>query len=238
MKIFQQCISKTKCAFCFVCLTLFLLPGTRCYSQYLAGISGGLGVGNLTHRFTQYGETADFSFSAPGATVSLECVYNRVFFDMMFDMLFAPFEETLGGYKIDRTGGYKTNLAMDFSVNIGYLFPVNERLSVGSGLGFHVSSPILSPRNESDYEKVAFGGSYGLIGLALSPRVRYSLSENIKLTLSVPLGIDLGASSDRVIVGGIDYGSSPTIVRPYSLIPKYKGFTSGVFLSVGYFIVL
>jgi len=218
-------------------MALFVSTGTRCYSQYLAGISGGLGVGNLTHKFTQYGEPANFSFSAPGATMSLEFLYNRLFFDLTFDMLFAPFKETLGGQSIDRSG-YKTNLAIDFSVNVGYLFPVSERLSIGSGLGFHVSSPIVEPRNESDYEKVRFGGSYGLIGLDLSPRIRYSLSENVKLTLSMPLGFDLGASSNRVIVGGIDYGSSPAIVQPHSLIPKYKGFTSGIFLSVGYFIVL
>jgi len=42
--------------------------------------------------------------------------------------------------------------------------------------------------------------------------------------------------SDNVVVGGINYGYSPAIVQPASLIPKFKGFTSGIFLSVGYFV--
>jgi len=231
----QKCNSKTNKVFFFVYLALFLSIGTTVYPQAVVGISGGLGVGNLTHKFTQYGEPANFSFSAPGANMSLELMYGQVYMDMSLAVLFAPFKETLGNTNIDRTG-YSMNLGWDFSaVSFGYLHPFNDRLSAGGALGFHVSAPTLTPSDESDYEKLAFGGNYGLIGLGIIPRVRYSLSESVKLTLSIPLGIDLGAASEDVVVGGVHYGTSAVIVQPASLIPQFKGFTAGIYLSVGYF---
>ena len=226
-------MSKTKH---LVCLALFLAIGTRGYAQAVVGISGGLGVGNLTQKFTQFDRPADFSFTAPGANFALELMYGKVYMDMSLAVLFAPFKETLGGVGIDRTG-YRMNTAWDFpAFTLGYLYPVNERLSIGGGIGFHVSAPVLMPSDESDDEKLRFGGNYGLIGLGLMPRLRYALSDAVKLTLSIPVGIDMGATSEDVVVGGRHYGKSAAIVQPESLKPRFKGFTTGIYLSVGYFI--
>ena len=222
----------------FICLASFVAIGTTAYAQEVVGISGGLGAGSLTHQFTQDNRPANFTFSAPGANVALELMYGRVYFDMSFAALFAPFKETLGNNNIDKTG-YSMNMALDFSAfSIGYLHPVSERLSMGGGLGFHVSGMTLRPSDESDIEKLRFGGNYGLIGLGLMPRVRYSLSEAVKLTLSIPVGIDFGAMSEDVVVGGVHYDKSPAIVQPASLIPQFKGFTTGIYLSIGYFMQL
>jgi len=235
MEKIQFCMSKTKHLFCFVCLALLLSYGIKGYSQAVIGISSGLGVGNLTQKFMQFDQTANFSFTAPGANFALELMYGQVYMDMSLAILFAPFKETLGGAGIDRTG-YRMNMAWDFpAFTLGYLHPLNERLSIGGGIGFHVSAPVLMPSDESDYEKIRFGGNYGLIGLGLMPRLRYRLSEAVKLTLSIPVGIDMGATSEDVVVGGRNYGKSAAIVQPESLLPRFKGFTTGIYLSVGYF---
>ena len=216
-------------------LALFLSAGTRGYAQTYVGISGGLGVGNLTQKFTQYDQPANFSFTSPAANLSLELLFDQVYFEMSFNLLFAPFQETIGNDDVNKTD-YATNLAIDFSaLNIGYLHPVNDRLSIGGAIGFHVAAPYLSPKDENDYEKLRFGGNYGLIGLGVTPRVRYALNETVKLTLNVPFGLDFGAMSEDVVVGGVSYGKSPAIVQPASLVPRFKGYTAGIYLSLGYF---
>ena len=232
----QKCISKTNRVFFFVCCALFLSTGKIAYSQAVVGISGGLGAGSLTHQFTRDNRLANFTFTAPGASLALELMYGQVYMDMSFAALFAPFRETLGNKDIDRTG-YSMNMALDFTAfSFGYLYPVSDRLSMGGGVGFHVSGMTLKPSDESDVEKLRFGGNYGLIGVGLMPRVRYAVSDPVKLTLSIPVGIDLGAMSEDVVVGGVHYDKSPAIVQPASLIPQFKGFTTGIYLSIGYFI--
>ena len=217
---------------------MFLSFGTTGYSQAYFGISGGLGAGNLTHKFTQNDQPANFSFTAPGANLSFELLVGQAYLDISLALLFAPFKETLGNKNVDKTG-YSANLAMDFqAVSLGYLHPLNDQLSVGGAIGFHVSAPTLKPTDENDTEKLRFGGNYGLIGLGITPRARYSLSEKVKLTVSIPLGLDFGAMSEDVVAGGVNYGTSPAIIQPASLKPEFKGFTSGIYISIGYFMNL
>ncbi len=100
-------------------------------------------------------------------------------------------------------------------------------------VGAYVALVRLHPEVQA---KLAFEGYYGLIGLSFTPRLRYALSDSVALTLSVPLGLDFGQMSQDVVVNGVDTGyDSPAIVRPWDLKPEFKGFTAGVYLSVGYF---
>ena len=148
-----------------------IFQGTNGYSQAVLGLSGGFGVGSLTHKFTQHGQPANFTYIAPGVNLSAELLYGQVYMEMALSLLFSPFKETLGNKIVDRTG-YASNLVMDFSAfGIGYLHPVNEQLSVGSAITFHVSGPVLKPKDENDIEKLRFGGHYGLIGVGLTPRI-------------------------------------------------------------------
>ena len=237
METIKKSFERTKKRLFFGCAVLFLSAGTVAYPQAFVGVSGGLGVGNVTHKFTMNDKPANLSFSAPGANLALELLVGQVYMDMSFAMLFAPFKETIGNNAIDKSG-YSANYALDFTaLSIGYLHPLSEKLSVGGGLGFHVSGLTLTPKDNTG-DKIHIGGNYGLIGLGLNPRARYSLSESVRLTLSIPLAIDLGAMSEDVVVGGIHYGKSPGIVNYGSLTPKYKGFSAGVYLSIGYFFEL
>ena len=223
-----------------IVVSSLIFQGTTGYSQAVLGISGGLGVGSMTQKFTQHGQPLNFTFTAPGANISAELLYGRVYMEMSFSLLFAPFKETLGNKDVDKSD-LAINVAIDFSaLNIGYLHPVNEKLSVGGALGFHVAAPFLKPNDENDVEKLRLGGHYGLIGLGITPRLRYSLSEKVNLTVSIPLGFDFSRMSDEVVVGGaIRTGTtSPAIVQPASLKPEFKGFTSGIYVTIGYFMNL
>jgi hypothetical protein len=238
MIIIQKCISKPWKAFFPGLFILFLSIWEPGYSQAVLGISGGLGVGSLKQKFTQHNQPANLIFTAPGANISAELLYGQVYMEMSFSLLFAPFKETLGKSDVDRTD-LAINLGLDFTaIGFGYLHPVNEQLSVGGALGFHVAGLTLKPKDENDVEKLRLGGNYGLIGLGITPRVRYSLNERVKLTVSIPLGFDFGPMSDDVNVGPARTGKSPAIVQPASMIPEFKGFTCGVYFTIGYFMNL
>jgi hypothetical protein len=117
-------------------------------------------------------------------------------------------------------------------------FPLNEKLGAGGPLGFHVSSIILTPDDLNDISKLRLGGNYGVIGLNIVPRLRYSISNSFKLTINLPVGFGFGAMSDDVVVGNIKVGKSPAIVQPETLKPEFKGFSYGIYLSAGYFFQL
>ncbi len=135
--------------------------------------------------------------------------------------------------------GYTSRLGFDFNaIGIGYLHPLNKKIGAGGALGFHVSSLIFTPEDTEDVTVLRFGGYYGLIGLDLVPRIRYTLSNSFMLTLSIPLGYDFGPMSEDVVIGGVTVGESAAIVQPASLIPDFTGFTAGLYLSAGYFFQL
>jgi len=222
-----------------LCVCSLLSLGTTGYSQAVLGISGGLGVGSLSQKFTQHGQPANLTFTAPGANISAELLYGRGYMEMSFSLLFAPFKETLGNVAVDKSD-LAINLGLDFTaIGFGYLHPINERLSVGGALGFHVSGLCLKPKDEDDVEKLRLGGHYGLIGIGLTPRLRYSLSEKVNLSVSIPIGFDFSRMSDEIVVGPARTGvTSPAIVQPASLKPEFKGFTAGVYVTIGYFMNL
>ena len=216
-----------------------IFQGTTGYSQAVLGISGGLGVGSLTQKFTQHGQPANLTFTAPGANILAELLYGQVYMEMSFSLLFAPIKETLGNVAVDKSD-LAINLGLDYTaIGFGYLHPVNDQLSVGGAIGFHVSGFCLKPKDEDNVEKLRLGGHYGLIGLGLTPRLRYSLSEKVNLSVSIPLGFDFSRMSDEVVVGPARTGvTAPAIVQPPSLIPEFKGFTAGVYVTIGYFMNL
>ncbi|MBN1953376.1 MAG: hypothetical protein JW801_19380 [Bacteroidales bacterium] len=219
----------------FICLSL--LPSMS-FSQATLGLSAGAGVGTIKQNFTQNGAAAPLSFAAPGAYISAELVWDNMYIDMSIALLAAPSEVTLGSVSHDLSD-YSSRMGMDFNaVGIGYLHPLKEKLSVGGALGFHVSSLAFTPENTEDVSLLRFGGYYGLIGLDLVPRIRYSVSDAFKLTISLPLGIDFGPMSEDVVVGGMDVGESPAIVQPSELIPEFTGVTAGIYITAGYFFKL
>ncbi|MBK8882764.1 MAG: hypothetical protein IPN67_10365 [Bacteroidales bacterium] len=214
---------------------IFIFFSINGYSQAVLGISAGGGAGKLSQTFTQSGNQVTFSYPGPGAYISGELSWKRVYFDMSLALLFASDNVNLGDDKVDLSD-YSTKLALDFTAfSVGYMFPISDRLEAGSALGFHVAAPTLTPNDLNDESKLRFGGYYGLIGLSLVPRIRYSISNSVRITLSIPIGKDFSAMSEDVVVGTVHVGKSAAIVQPESLEPEFKGFTYGMYVSVGYF---
>jgi len=219
-------------------ISIFLITSINVYSQAVLGISAGAGAGKLSQEFTQFGNPAGFSYVATGTYISGELSWERFYFDMSLALLFASNNMKLGETSIDRSE-YSSKLALDFTaLGIGYLYPVSDKLESGGALGFHVAAPTLTPEDLNDLSKLRFGGYYGLIGLSVVPRIRYSINHSIKLTLNLPIGMDFGAMSEDIVVGNARVGKSPAIVQPESLKPEFRGFTYGVYLSAGYFLKL
>ena len=219
-------------------VTMFTLTSINGYSQAVLGFSAGAGGGKLSQTFTQSGNKVSLSYSAPGAYISGELSWKRIYFDMSLALLFASNNLKLGDQTVDLSN-YSTKLAFDFTAfSVGYLYPVSDKLAMGSALGFHVAAPIFTPDDLSDMSKLRLGGNYGLIGLSIVPRIRYSINNSFKLTLNIPIGMDFGAMSEDVQVGDVQVGKSPAIVQPESLKPKFTGVTYGMYISLGYFFKL
>lgn len=170
--------------------------------------------------------------------ISGELSWNKLYFDLSLAMLFNTGNVKLGETTQDLSD-YTSAYALDFNaLGIGYKFSLNEKIEAGSALGFHVSSIYLNPEDQDDVTKLRLGGYYGIIGLDIIPRLRYSLSNALKITLSVPVGLDFGPMSEDVVAGNIRVGKSPAIVQPASLEPEFSGVSYGIYLSAGYFFQL
>jgi hypothetical protein len=217
-----------------ISMLFLILSCQQIRSQAGAGLNLGGGYGSITHKFIRTGEKLSFIYPSPGLYLSGELDYRHFLMDMSLALLISSGSATLGSSPVDLTG-YKGSLGMDFMVGGGYLYPVSDKLQAGGIVGFHVSSFTITPADETDTGKLRFGGNYGLIGIGLEPRLRYVLSEKVRLSLSIPVGIDLGPMSEDVVAGGVTVGRSAAIVQPASLIPEFKGFSWGVYLSAGYF---
>ncbi len=215
-----------------------LFAGNRALPQAVLGLSAGGGIGKVSHSFTQSGEKQSLSFPGTGMYISGELSWNKLYFDLSLAMLFNTGNVKLGETTQDLSD-YTSAYALDFNaLGIGYKFSLNEKIEAGSALGFHVSSIYLNPEDQDDVTKLRLGGYYGIIGLDIIPRLRYSLSNALKITLSVPVGLDFGPMSEDVVAGNIRVGKSPAIVQPASLEPEFSGVSYGIYLSAGYFFQL
>ncbi len=219
-------------------IAIFIFISANGYSQAVLGISAGAGAGKLSQSFTESGNPVTFSYFGPGAYISGELSWKRIYIDMSLALLFSSNNVKLGDKKVDLSD-YSTKLALDFTAfSIGYLYPISDKLEAGSAFGFHVAAPTLTPEDLNDVSKLRFGGYYGLIGLCVVPRIRYSVSSSVKLTLNIPIGMDFGPMSEDIVVGNVHVGKSPAIVQPESLKPEFRGVTYGIYASVGYFFKL
>jgi hypothetical protein len=206
-------------------------------AQFVGSLGGG--AGRLSESFRMAGREAELVYAAPAAYLDLELDWDRLYMDMALAVLFPPASATLGGNAVDLSG-YELNLAADFTaIGVGWLQPLGTGLSLGGSLGFHVSAPTLSPPG-GDPTRLTFEGNYGLIGLCLSPRLRYQIGKDCVLTCTIPFGLDFSPMSEEVILpGGIDSGTtSPAVVAPAGLEPLFRGWTAGIYLSAGYRIPL
>jgi len=223
----------------FVIIIFLLFSSLNGYSQYATlGLSAGGGIGFIKENFTENGSGTPLSFTAPGPYFSAELLWDNVYFDMSLGLLLTPGVISLGEQSVD-ISNYPTKLGIDFNAfGIGYLHPFNDKISAGGALGFHVSSLMFTPEDEEDESLLRFGGYYGLIGLDLVPRIRYSISDSFKITVSIPLGCDFGPMSDEVVVGGTIVGEVPAIVQPASLVPNFNGLSMGLYITAGYYFQL
>lgn len=199
-------------------------------------VSAGGGIGLLSENFTQSGSPTTLGYLAPGGYIDADIAWGDYYLDMGLSVLFAPLDVRLGTQKVDLSG-YEMNLGLDFTaIGIGYLYRLEAvpGLALGGAVGFHVTAPMLTPPN-GDYTRLAFEGYYGLLGVTLTPRLRYSLGNSLVLTCSLPLALDFMAMSQDVVVGGVNTGlTSPAVVSPAGLTPAFTGFTAGLCLSMGY----
>jgi len=209
------------------------LAATMAEGQTLLGLSLGAGYGGLKEDFNQGGSAATLLYSGPAVNIEAELIFGDLYANMALGLIVMP-AVTLAGAVVDTTG-YETNLGFDFTaLGLGYQVKLSERLKAGAAIGFHVSGPSMTPPGE-DSTKVGFGGYYGLIGVDLIPRVRYSFGDNFALTLGLPLGLDFSAMSTDVVVFGQPTGAtSPAIVTPSTLQPKFFGLSYGLYLSLCY----
>lgn len=220
-------------------LALLLAAASGAYAQtaLFVGSLGG-GYGRLSEAFTQDGRNAELAYAAPGGYLDLELDWDCFYLDMALGLLFPPATVSLGGRPVDMSG-YELNLGADFTaLGIGWLQPIGMGLSLGGSLGFHVSAPVLAPPGD-DPARLALEGNYGLIGVSVTPRIRYRIADFLSITLSVPVGIDFGPMSDEVVVLGVDSGaSSPAIVAPSGLEPRFSGWTIGAYLAASFMMPL
>lgn len=221
----------------FLAILCLLMPSA--FSQgadpvTLVTFSSGIGMGSLSEGFTLNDAAVDLKYLAPGARINAELSWNNFYMEMALAILFAPITVTLGGDTVDLSD-YELNMAADLTAfSIGYSFPITGALSGGGAIGFHVTSVTLTPP-DSDYTRLGLEGYYGLIGINFTPRLRYAFGKSFVATLEIPIGLDFSPMSDDVVVGGVNTGmESPAIVSPAGLDPTFKGFTTGLYLSVGY----
>ena len=218
----------------------FILIPFNIFSQSaLLTVSGGTGFGFLSENFEDNGEDAALQYAAPAALLAGELGWGDFYMEMSLSVLFLPVIASLGGEEVDLTD-YTLNMGLDFTaIGLGYEYALKENLKVGGSVGFHVSSISLSPPN-SDYTKLALEGYYGLIGLNITPRIRYAVSDSIVTTLSIPIGFDFSPMSEDIVVADssgnlINTGlESSAIVTPEGLTALYKGFTMGLYVSIGF----
>jgi hypothetical protein len=221
-----------------VYIMLFLSLGLHSQTALLT-LSGGAGFGYLSEDFEDKGNAAALHYAAPAGLIAGELGWGDFYMEMSLAVLFQPLVSTLGDASVDLSD-YELNMGLDFTaIGLGYEFALNEKLKLGGAMGFHVSSLSLSPPN-SDYTRLALEGYYGLIGVNVTPRLRYRINETLVATLSVPVGFDFGPMSEDVIVADssgnlIDTGvDSSAVVTPEGLTALYKGFTCGLYMSIGY----
>jgi hypothetical protein len=227
-----------KTVFSACALSVFAFAGAL-GAQGILGLSAGVGYGAVSQNFAQAGAATSLAYAGPGAYLAGELDYGNWYGDMSLALIFGAKELEVGGKTWDLSG-YSSNMAFDFTaLGIGYLYPLGGTLSAGGALGFHVASIMLTPADENDSSLLALGGYYGVIGLDIVPRARYALGDKLALTLSLPIGLDFSKMSDEVVVMGTKTGaSSPAIVQPSSLIPKFTGFSIGAYVTISYFFQL
>ncbi len=218
-----------------ICILALLSSGTASYSLATAGISVGSGMGSVRHDFTNSGTDEALDYVAPGLFIDGELDWGNYYLNMSLAMLMAPLSVMLGGNEVD-LADYSMNSAADFTaIGIGYLYPLSDRVKIGGALGFHVSSIMLSPPND-ELDLLTLEGYYGTIGLSLNPRLRFVVNESINCTITVPIAFDFSPMSDEVVtMEGPTGNTSPAIVRPDTLVPRFTGMSAGVYISVGYF---
>lgn len=212
-------------------------PAAFSQAAVFVGSLGG-GIGCLQENFTLDGDPTSLVYPAPGGYLSLELGYGNWYGEMALAALFCPFGVSLGGDPVDLSG-YELNMGVDFTaLGIGYLQPIGAGISLGGSIGFHVSAPTLSPPGD-DPDRLAFEQNYGLIGLSLSPRLRFQATRDIVLSLNLPIGIDFSPMGDQVVApGGAIVGHSPAYVAPAGLTPLFTGLTAGAYVSVGFMLPL
>lgn len=219
-----------------VLVVLVLLGASLAQAQLGYGVSLGAGIGQVSQDFDSSGSPVRLSYAAQGIRIAGELGEGPWYLDMSLNLLFSPWRIGLGGSAVDLSG-YSTNIALDFTAfSVGYLADLGSGLQVGGALGFHVAAPSLYPASDADPLKLALEGNYGLLGISIIPTARYGLGHGLRLSLSLPVGIDFGAMTEEVVIGGVGTGvDSPAIVRPSSLKPVFTGYSIGAYLSLGYF---
>jgi hypothetical protein len=234
----KEAFMRTKSGFAAFALCALISLGSLS-AQGILGVSVGGGFGDVKQDFSYSGGATSLSYAAPSAYIAAELDYGRWYMDMSLALLFGAKDVKVGGRTWDLSG-YSSNAAADFNAfGVGYLYPLSDKLSAGGALGFHVASIMLTPANENDTTLLAFGGYYGTIGLSIVPRARYALSDKLALTFSLPIGFDFSKMSDEVVVLGEKTGAtSPAVVQPSWLEPKFTGFTIGAYITIGYFFQL
>lgn len=217
-------------------LALAVFGSGLAQAQLGYGISLGAGLGQVSQDFTSSGSPVKLSYAAPGLRLAGEIGEGPWYLDMSLNILFSPSQVSLGGLAQDLSG-YATSIALDFTaVSIGYLVDLGSGLRVGGALGFHVAAPSLYPADEGNPSLLALEGNYGLLGISLVPTARYDLGHGLRLSLCLPLGLDFGAMTEEVVIGGVGTGvDSPAIVRPSTLKPVFTGYSIGAYLTIGYF---
>lgn len=211
-------------------LPLFSENGTE------AGFSLGTGIGQIRHDFKDSGVDKTLVYTAPAVYLDGEFAGENVYLNIALSVLFLPINVSMGGDAVNLEN-YSMNSAADMTlIGIGYRYPLNDKMELGASLGFHMSMISLVPPNE-DTTMLTLDGYYGLIGLSVTPRIRYALSENTRIALNIPIGLDFGKmSEENTDASGNPTGTSnPAVIYPDTLEALYKGFTLGIYVSVGYY---
>lgn len=204
--------------------------------EFVASVGGGAGY--LSEDFTYNGDSVSLTYPAGGLRFNAELVWDRVYLEMALAALLFPQDVRLGGDTVDLSG-YSQNSGADLTAfALGYSVPFMERFAFGTSLGFHFSSVSLSPKggpSGGDDSRLTLEGYYGLIGLNLTPRLRWYAGKSLVVTLEFPVGWDFGPVSEDVVMSGVKTGtSSPAIVSPAGLKPLFTGYTLGCYASLGY----
>jgi hypothetical protein len=208
------------------------------HPQAVCGLSSGAGIGFIRHDFTESGTGTPLRYIAPSLNLAGELAWGNWYMEMALAVLISPFSVQLGKDKLS-LDGYKANSGADFTaLGIGYLTPLSEKLEAGGAVGFHVSGFFLSPPN-GDPDLLTIEGYYGTIGISLTPRLRYKISNRLRCTVSIPIGLDFAPMSDEVVTSEGQTGvTNPAVIRPAGLDPDFTGITAGISITLGYFFQL